>query len=164
MKIRRFMKRLKRNLLGLWIVVSYVFRRTYIANACGHRTKLIGWAEALGRNCLMGMPVEDNGRPDHCLECVAKMAIRCAWCGGPILITERVTLRFADESTRPDAAHDPDDERLVVGCIGCAEMGAADCCAHWMPPGRPIRYESVSERLERRVAAGEECPIEMIGP
>lgn len=133
-----------------WIAISNPFRKTYTANVCRHRTKKIGKVVAHGESHIMSMPLSENGNPDYCLDCIAKMSIKCAWCENPIHVGDPVTLYIPNESFKvPEHAvrHDK-DERCLVGCLGwnCADSGA-DRQGFWIPPGKVARVPSPIEVL-----------------
>lgn len=148
-----------------WIGFKNLFRPTHTANTCGHRTKQNGEViSPQGEKCLMGMPLADNGHPDYCLDCIGKMGIRCAWCGGSINIGEPVTLYLPKdgvvlpELVLPDYAVKYEEEKCptrFVGCLrwGCANTGA-DRQGFWMPPGVVKRVSSPIETLMSHMAKG----------
>jgi hypothetical protein len=96
------------------------------------------------------MPLSENGNPDYCLDCIAKMSIKCAWCENSIHVGDPVTLFIPKESYKvPEHAVRYDkDERLLIGCLGwnCAGSGI-DRQGFWMPPGRVERIPSPIEIL-----------------
>ncbi len=84
----------------------------------------------------MVMPRNETGGFDYCLDCVAAMTIRCAWCGNVIFIGSPVTLYGPlPEFQIPEYAvvHSRDPLKLV-GCLGwdCADSGF-DRAGFWMP-------------------------------
>jgi len=64
----------------------------YTASGCGHKTKRAGDINVFDHTVTIQMPLNEDKGLDWCLECIGKMAIRCAWCGEPILIGHPVTL------------------------------------------------------------------------
>jgi len=117
--------------------VSMLFQKRYKAK-CGHKTVLKGKVEASGKHVTTTMPKNNEGSTDYCLECLGKMAIRCAWCGDPIFIGDAVTLY---SPTKPNDVKMPEhavvhDEikgrKRYVGCLGwnCAETGG-DRAGFW---------------------------------
>lgn len=114
-----------------------LFRKNYRAAKCGHSTMRIGKITVFGETSTLQMPLNDAKGVDWCLECVAKMAIRCAWCGEPIHIGNPVTLYTPEKKdfVMPDHAvvHQKDPLQLV-GCLrwDCAETGA-DRAGFWIP-------------------------------
>jgi len=161
MKINR--QKIKVQLKILWFAATSVFRKTYIANVCGHRTKRKGATVAFGERYVMGMPLEKNGRPDHCLECIGKMAIQCGWCGKPIRVGDYVT-PYSPKPNMPEYARyhqdSPKGPRTVVGCCrsSCREI-PGDEHGQWLPPGKVARCASLIEQLTGAVEAGDECPV-----
>ena len=98
----------------------------------------------------MTMPPAKNKVPDYCLDCIGKMAIRCAWCGKPILIGDPVTLYTPEEGAEIPkyAVRYSGDPRCLVGCLrfDCADTGA-DRSGFWVPPGLVKKVPSVIEML-----------------
>ncbi|MBP9763344.1 MAG: hypothetical protein KBD10_01190 [Candidatus Pacebacteria bacterium] len=96
----------------------------------------------------MKMPLMENGTPEHCLECIGKMEINCAWCSEPILIGDPITLhKSKDPSKMPgNAVRYDKDPDFFVGCLrwDCADTGG-DRCGFWMPPGKVHRVPSPIE-------------------
>ncbi len=144
--VRKFWNRLKRGALNL----SHPFRKTYTANICGHHTKKTGCITPFSETLTMSMPLEENGNPDYCLECIAKMSIHCAWCEAPIDIGDPVTLYTPQEHfLLPEhAVRYHDDPRHFVGCLrwDCAD-GGIDRAGFWMPPGKVHRVPSPLEMV-----------------
>lgn len=132
------------------LILSYPFRKTYVANLCGHRTKLTGQLCSHGHNHTMSMPLAENGQPEHCLDCIGKMSIKCAWCENTIDIGDPVTLYVQNESfvIPQHAVRYGEDPIRLVGCLGweCAQSGA-DRQGFWMPPGIVERVPSPIELL-----------------
>ena len=128
----------------------------YTAAKCGHRTKRSGPVSAFGRTTTTKMPMNKNSSVDYCLDCIGKMAIRCAWCSDPIFIGDPITLyspgprtglfsserpseaqktRKQDGFVVPDGAVVYRENPLtLVGCLGwnCADTGA-DRAGFWLP-------------------------------
>ena len=133
-----------------WLTVSYRLRRTYLANMCGEKTKKTGEILSCGESLIISLPLSRNGNPDYCLSCVAKMSIKCAWCGNLIHIGDPVTLYLPQESFKiPEYAVRYDkDERCLVGCLGfeCTTTGA-DRQGFWVPPGKVKRVASPIETM-----------------
>lgn len=134
-----------------WLKISSFVTGSHEANKCRHRTKRSGWAEAFGERYFVEMPLADNGRPDYCLSCIGRMAIRCAWCGDQIHIGNPVTLytpRSKDFMAPAGAVRYSEEPLRYVGCLGwdCAETGA-DRAGFWMPPGKVLRVPTVYEHL-----------------
>lgn len=111
--------------------------RLYTITAdCGHEAWKKGEVTAFGTSRTLWLPIR-NGSTPYCHACLAKMTIRCAWCGEPIFIHDPVTLfsRTNEDSEIPDHAVRYPDNRFV-GCLNCASFGIADCTGFWMPPGQ----------------------------
>ena len=81
----------------------------YAATKCGHRTKRTGNITAFGQTIMVSMPKNKQGSVDHCLECIGKMAIRCAWCENPIFISEPITLYSPGPSAGFFSSEEPSD-------------------------------------------------------
>lgn len=158
------MKSVTYRLHVLWLTITRIFRRTYTANTCGHRTKRAGEITSLGERVLMEMPLEENGNPAHCLDCIASMSIRCACCGGSIHIGEPLKLLHipptsGDVSEYAVRYHEGDNQ-FVIGCLRweCADTGG-DRQGFWEMPGRVCRIPSVFERM---IASDGKCGIIVI--
>jgi hypothetical protein len=136
-------------LQAVMLAVSALFRRTHVANICGHKTSKKGFMYDGTSTSIMEMPLAENGHPDYCLDCIGKMGIRCAWCGEPITIGEPVTLDFPHKEFRvPDYAvkYGEGEEQALVGCLrwDCADT-LTMMCGQWMPPGVVKRVPSPLE-------------------
>src|SRR3989338_2816948 len=62
------------------------------ATICGHQTALKGTVRAFEDSTTTVMPSNDAGSTNYCLDCIGKMAIRCAWCAKPIFVVDPITL------------------------------------------------------------------------
>jgi len=126
----------------------------YTAEKCGHRTKRSGSVSAFGCTIITKMPINERRTVDYCLECIAKMAIQCAWCTNPIFIGHPITLYTPRSNfTVPEHAVVYRQEPLqLVGCLGwdCAHTGA-DRAGFWLPgddgKGRVQRVPTVYEAI-----------------
>lgn len=121
----------------LYLYLARLGLRRYMATICGHHTKRTGKISAFGHTVTTKMPINEEGSVDYCLDCIAKMAIRCAWCGHPIFIGRPITLYspISDNFKIPEHAVVYEREPLqLVGCLrwDCAETGA-DRAGFWMP-------------------------------
>ncbi|MDK2899472.1 MAG: hypothetical protein PWQ10_659 [Patescibacteria group bacterium] len=127
---------------------------SYTATKCKHRTKRKGNVSAFGETTSTTMPINEDDSVDYCLECIGKMAIRCAWCGKTIFIGDPVTLYIANKSNMPDYAmiysESSTELSKVIGCLrpSCADTGG-DISGFWMPSedgkGHVHRIKSVYE-------------------
>lgn len=120
-----------------WMYFSYLFRPTYTANKCRHKTKRKGLMNSSGNTSIMSMPLAENGKPDYCLDCIGKMTIQCAWCENKITIGSPITLYTPKDSYEvPDHAvpYTEGDSGALVGCLGweCADTGG-DRAGFWLP-------------------------------
>jgi hypothetical protein len=133
-----------------WLAVTYLLRKTYKANLCGHRTKRTGKLTSHGESHVMKMPLAENDAPDYCLECIGKMSIQCAWCCSSIHINDPITLYgVKDGEVIPDhAVRFQGDPTKFVGCLGwdCAESGGHRA-GFWVPPGEVLRVQTPLEIL-----------------
>jgi len=130
----------------------------YTATKCGHRTKQTGKVSAFGRTIITKMPKVGDS-VEYCLDCLSKMAIQCAWCGGPIFIGDSVTLF----SPRDDGFKLPehaviyrDNPLQLVGCLrwDCAATGA-DRAGFWLPSKNGRGYvRRVQSPYEALLATG----------
>ena len=130
------------NLFKLW---NERRKRTVfqIAN-CGHEAKRIDKVSAFGETIETEVPLI-NGKIEYCHECLAKMTIRCVWCGRPIFIGDFITLYSpSKEFEIPTWVVIYKKEPLqLVGCqrTDCADSGS-DYCGTWIPPGIVHRQQS----------------------
>lgn len=132
-----------------WVGLTNPFRKTLTATICGHETKQQGLITVFEKtSTIMSMPIDENGHTEYCLTCIGKMSIRCAWCGGSIIVSDPVTLYQPVETFEvPEyAVRYHEDESRLVGCLrwDCADTGA-HMCGHWMPPGKVERCPSPLE-------------------
>ncbi len=118
-----------------------VFKKKIMAG-CGHETLVKDRVSAFGASREVKVPVVD-GKTDYCHRCLEKMAIKCAWCDGVILIGMPITSYVAKKNfVLPEHSVWFDEEqRLPVGCGRCAEMGPADWTGIWAPPGKVKEIE-----------------------
>lgn len=129
----------------------------YLAR-CGYETRLVDTVKIFDEMFEVETKLRD-GQPDYCLDCLVKMSIQCAWCGGLIYPGDPITLYRASPSvldeTRPDyaVAYLDGEQLCYVGCLGllCAESGA-DRAGFWVAPGKVKR---VASPLELAVASRE---------
>ncbi len=151
------MQKISYHLKVLWLTVSYLFQKNYIANVCGHQTKQEGVVTSQGESYILKMPLADNNHPDYCLDCISKMSVRCAWCEKPINIGHPVTLYLAPSPKEgfkiPEGAvryfeNNDEGTECLVGCLRfeCAVSGA-DRQGFWIPPGKVARVPSPIELL-----------------
>lgn len=124
---------------------------------CGHLTKKVGDIVAFGETITTELAVNKDGRIELCHNCIAKMAIRCAWCAKSIFIGEPITLL---SPMHPELFELPlggvvysDNPLLqVVGCLRweCAVSGA-DRAGFWLPDtngkGHVVRVPTAYEMI-----------------
>jgi len=128
------------------LIFYKAFGKSYEAGFCGHKAKLFSKVRVFGKEILLEM---QKGFA-YCPECLAKMAIRCAWCGRFILPGDPITLYSPPDQDWiiPEYAVVYQKEPVVqlVGCMRllCAE-GAIDRTGFWVPPGRVFRVASPME-------------------
>lgn len=139
-------------LVFLWLLYKALkFRKTKIKLynfKCGHRSVLVKEVEAHGEKQTART---DTQHLEYCPECLARMAIKCAWCGNVIWPGEPITLYSPSKKDFqvPDGAVVYSKEPLLlVGCLGwnCAETGG-DRSGFWVPPGKVHRVASMFEML-----------------
>jgi len=135
----------KRYALKAWFYK--MFGRNYTATICGHKTKLFSQTEIFGEKLF----IQQKPGMDYCPACMAKMSIRCAWCGRAIKIGDPVTLYTPAGKNFKIPEHAVvyrEDPLQLVGCLRweCAEMGA-DRCGFWIPPGKVHRVMSLLEQV-----------------
>jgi len=99
---------------------------------CGHETALRGTVEVFGKT----LTLKNQDPPQHCLQCLADMSIRCAWCREPILVGDPITLYTPRPTYEiPDhAVYYSDNPVQLVGCLrwDCADSGASRA-GFWLP-------------------------------
>ncbi len=132
----------------------------YVAVACHHPTKQEGDVRAFGQCTTTHMPLNKDGTVQWCLECLGKMAVKCAWCEQVIFIGDPITLYTpakADFKLPADATLYKQEPLQVVGCLrmSCADTGA-DCAGFWVPgdDGKGCVHRVVSP-LELAMSSGE---------
>lgn len=121
--------------LALWWLWQL---RCIPATKCRHRTRARGLVHSSGEVRSIGLPVK-GGEAGYCLDCIARMTIRCAWCGKPIFIGDRITL-FGDTEDRrlwPQACRD--DSGRYIGCLRRCCAAADQSAGRWVPPGKVAR-------------------------
>lgn len=121
---------------------------------CGHATLGEGEISFYGETTFMKMPRNVAGGFDFCLDCIASMSIRCAWCQSTIFIGSPVTL-YTPKPDFPVPSHAvvySDDPLQLVGCLGweCAFTGG-DRAGFWITDA-----ETGKGRVRREMS-----PIEM---
>ncbi len=147
--------------LALMLLIWYrsLFKIKYLGGKtiakCGHETKTKGPSTAFGRTIIVKMPVNKDGSIEYCLDCIGKMAIRCAWCKEPIFIGDVITLyspREKDSFELPeDSVFYDKSQAVVVGCgrTTCADTGL-DYAGFWLPgengEGKVHRHLTLVER------------------
>jgi hypothetical protein len=137
---------MKYRLKVLWTSFLNIFKKKYVGNVCKHRTLLSGEIRAQSEGFLMKMPLEENGSPEYCLECIGKMSIRCAWCGEPIFIGDPVTLYKPVETFDvPEYAVPYGDSKCFVGCLRATCADGCDRAGFWVPPGEVYRVPTPIE-------------------
>ena len=113
------MKRVLFKLNEVWVFFLSFFRMTYIANICGHKTKLKGSTTDGNDTMIMTMPLAANGNPDYCLDCIGNMSIQCAWCGGPIVIGSPITLYIPKDPSKVPTYATPYKRGNHMAFVGC---------------------------------------------
>jgi len=117
----------------------FAFKHTKtLAFKCGHTSLLHRDVLVLGE---MRHYQNDGSDMELCPDCQAAMAIRCGWCGDIIFPNEYITLYYLTPEGetrrfRPDTHCVRYNNDQIVGCTHCAEMGVADICGQWIPPGK----------------------------
>ena len=129
----------------------------FVATNCGHTTARAGDVTALGVTIQTEVPVRD-GEVEYCLNCIARMAIQCAWCGLPIFIGDPVTLySLPVDFTTPAYVVGYSLEPLrLVGCLrsDCAST-VADRQGFWLPDDTGHGHvQRVPSPLEQVMASG----------
>lgn len=155
--MKEVLYRAHHHLSVFWLWITFRFRKTYVANVCGHTTKRKGCIKSLSKPYVMKMPLGKNGNPDYCLDCIAGMSIQCVRCEGEITVGDRVALYLMNEDyVLPLATmrfHVHGNSQYAVGCLrwNCVEPGG-DCMHIWLPPGE---VEYINAQLIRMCVSGE---------
>lgn len=94
------------------------YKRFLPVAGCGHSTRRKGRVTAFGETVVLETPLDAQGKPYICLECLGKMSIRCAYCHGAIFPFDSITL-YA-----PGTLFEPGEESVTVGknpvrFVGC---------------------------------------------
>ncbi len=113
------------------------FLRTFgkkVIAGCGHYTYLKDVVTFNGFASVI--KITDKNVP-YCHKCLEKMTIKCAWCGNPIFIGNRITLFSAKEIFKiPEYAVKNED--FPGGYVGCDRMSCCDMLgeliAFWTAP------------------------------
>jgi hypothetical protein len=124
--------------------------RKYKAVKCGHTTRLKGKLKAFGEKCTLKMPKNKDGTVDYCLDCLAEMTTKCAWCGKAIFIGDPVTLYTPkDPNYQPPEKEYSIYSRDPLRLVGCLRMSCGDSgmdrAGFWYPPGEVLRVLSPTE-------------------
>ncbi len=143
---RSFEMKMRFLLFASWCI--NLFRPTYIANVCGHKTKESGCVRGKRDTHWVWIPLSNNNNPDYCLQCTADATILCVRCKQPIHIGDAVTLyEYSGISTPPRHArrHKLGNKYTYVGCTrdACASRRAG-LAGFWMQPGKVVQAPSVA--------------------
>ena len=130
-------------LLKLWLYK--LFGKSYVASICGHKAKLFSQVDVFGEKFFL----TSKSKFKYCPECVAKMSIRCAWCGEPIKVGDPITLYTPckkDFQIPEYAVVYKKDPLQLVGCLrwDCADSGMSRA-GFWVEPGEVHRVVSPIE-------------------
>jgi hypothetical protein len=125
--------------------------KIYVAKTCLHKTKLKGNFTVFGETGWIKMLLNDQGNVDYCIECLAAMTTRCAWCQKPIFVGDLITFQLPVPSlVSKNERINVRKPREYVGClrVGCATTGA-NRNGFWMPghdgKGRVMQVPSSAE-------------------
>ncbi len=132
---------------GILARIKLLFSRKKYFPLCNHASPLTKKVSVFGEKVVFSV---DSSCPDWCPDCLAKMAIKCAWCGKSILPGDPVTLYTPAQGWKaPEhAVVYQKDPFQVVGCLrmSCADTGS-DRAGFWVPPGKVKRFFSPIEKL-----------------
>ena len=136
----------------IWImaVLTLSFKMRYIllkmrdgklvyATKCGHRTKFSGNLVAFERSKVSVLPIRQDGTTAHCHRCQAEMTIRCAICGKPIFVGDRIMRYYPDKNKiLPKHARRHSEEPGTY--IACSRQTCFDPYSYrmerWVSPGK----------------------------
>ena len=112
---------------------------------CGHKSKITDNLNISGKHVGMATLTVINGAVEYCHRCLEKMAIECAWCEGPIIIGEGVTLYSPTDKFYkiPNGAILHNENPLqLVGCLNhSCDPSVSLAENYWMPPGKVFHAE-----------------------
>jgi len=141
-----------------WVKTKYLFYKFfgkyYIATKCGHKTKKVEKVDVFGEIFFLLVY-----KTYYCADCLAKMSIRCAWCGQSIKVGDAITLNTPIHKSfkiHDYAVKYSEDPLLLVGCLRweCAD-GGLDRAGFWEIPGKVARVLSPLEMM----MATDDCVI-----
>ncbi len=139
---------------GILARIKLLFSRKRYFPLCNHRSYLTKKVSAFGQEVTFSV---SSSFLVWCPDCLAKMAIRCAWCGKVVFPGDPITLYTPTQEWKvPEyAVVYREDPFQVVGCLrmDCADTGA-DRAGFWVPPGKVRRVFSPIEKLLREGGKG----------
>lgn len=115
------------------------------ATKCGHKTRISGSVVIFGKHVAFRLPVKD-GQTQYCLECIGKMAVRCASCGEPVIVGDTVTLRAPIAGRRLVESNGckSDGAGRYIGCYRCGHT-RSDGVGFLVIPGKVRIIPHVNE-------------------
>jgi hypothetical protein len=139
------MNKLRIRLLAVKYYLYKWFGNSYKASVCGHETKLFSRVSIFGEDYF----VKAHKNSEYCPECLAKMSVKCAWCGETINVGDPITLyspKKQDFKIPEHAVVYKEEPLQLVGCLafGCALSGG-DRSGFWVQPGKVYRVASPVE-------------------
>lgn len=148
------MKKLKESLRGVYNKIAIATTRFFIVifrkkvvSKCGHTTYL---KDVVVYDEIPRIIKINTQTPRYCHKCLQKMTIRCAWCGNPIFIGDRITINSPQE-TFVIPSYAIKRATYPNGLIGCTRMSCCDMIGEmigfWMPPGKVELTEEYKNAL-----------------
>lgn len=148
---------LKKALKKFLFLLPNFFRKKVKCN-CGHTSPRRKIIFILSEEYSLSF--KGKGNPELCPDCWARMAIKCAWCGKPIMPFDPITLyspKNPDDFEIPKHAVVYSENPLrLVGCLrweGCCLFSHLNRAGFWVPPGK----------VERALSPIEECLLKCRG-
>lgn len=151
-KIKESLRRIF-NIFAITATIFFVriFRKKVLAK-CGHETYL---KDVVIYNEIPKIITIGIEKPSHCHQCLQKMTIRCACCGNPIFIGDRITIN-SPQNTYVIPKYAVKHNTYPTGLIGCTRISCCDMLGEmigfWLPPGKvelTQEYKKASGLIKR---------------
>jgi len=121
-----------------------LFGKYYFAKKCGHKTKSMAKFNIFGEEFFIVIYTRE-----YCSHCLAKMSIRCAWCGKAINVGDPITLNTPGKKSFQIPKYTIGyGETYPTQLIGCLRDNCGDAlymAGFWEIPGEVFRILSQAE-------------------
>ena len=125
------------------------FGRKYKFDVCGHMAKLMELVKIFGREYVSVLGIKEL---DYCHQCLAKMAIRCAWCQSPIKVGDPVVLYPPEFQIRGASIY---RKGPLIVCLNHNCTGVGVELGLWVVPGKMLRtFSPTKECIAHNGRAG----------